>query len=46
VQVQFCADRASFLLRLRTTPQLTILSGFQGPTPAHSVRQKKRACQK
>ena len=45
MQVQVCSDRADFLLRMRATPQLTSLSDFQGPTAAHSVRQKKRACQ-
>jgi hypothetical protein len=28
LQVQLCADRADFLLRMRTTPQLTSLSVF------------------
>ena len=32
LQVQFCADRANFSLRMRVTPQLTRISGFQGPT--------------
>jgi hypothetical protein len=46
LQVQLCSDGANFLLRMRATPQLTSLSDFQDPTPAHSVRQKKGACQK
>jgi hypothetical protein len=40
-QVQFCTDRVTVLLRICDKPHLTSLSGFQGPTTTHSVRQKK-----
>ena len=44
LQVHFCADEATFLLRLRGTQQLRSVSGFQGPTmyfPFFSLFSKK-----
>ena len=38
------ADQANFLLRQRTTPQLTSVSDFQGPTSAPSSSTKIRVC--
>jgi hypothetical protein len=46
MQVHFCADHATFLLRLRTTQQLGILSDFEGLRARAQSSRKRRGCKK